>query len=63
MAFRTKAVIEARNKSAYICVHLRFVFLRSLRSFADIPDLRVTDKWELISTDPLYLLSAICYLL
>jgi hypothetical protein len=63
MAFRTKALIEAQNKSAYICVHLRFVSLRSLRSFVAIPDLRVTDKSKLISTDPLYLLSGICYLL
>ena len=61
-----------------ICVHLRLVFLfafirglsrfflrflRSLRSFAAIPDLRISDESRLISTDPLYLLSAICYLL
>jgi hypothetical protein len=63
MVSGTKAVIETQNKSAYILVHLGFVFLRSLRSFAAIPDLRVTDNRELISTDLLYLPSAICYLL
>jgi hypothetical protein len=33
MVSGTKAVIETQNKSAYIFVHLGFVFLRSFAAF------------------------------
>ena len=58
-------MIEAQSQ---ICVNLRPSAVRSsrgasLRSFAAIPDLRISGESKLIPTDPLYLLSAICYLL